>query len=131
MRFLATVSGDRLHAISNNALDCGRVVERTPPYVSEAQHVELVSNARKTEYSARYDNACSVPDFARSFPGSFPDEQLLSGVRHSDAAAQRMGRPDDAILVYDGMRGQGFPEEPLGLPGAEDVDFTDVGEMQG
>ena len=72
-----------------------------------------------------------MPDFTRSFFDSFADGELLSNFRHSDAAAQRLARPEEAIVVYDDMGAQDFAEEPLGLVGAEDVDFTDVGEMWG
>ena len=34
-----------------------------------------------------------------------------------------------AALVYDDVGAHDFAEEPLGLFGAEDVDFTDFGEM--
>ena len=131
VRFLATASGARVPEIFKKALDCGRVVERTPPYVPEVQPIELVWNAMKTAYNTRYDNACSVPGFLRSFFDGFPEERLLSSVRHSEAAAQRLDRPEEAILAYDDMGAQDCAEEPIGLSGPDDVDLTYVGEMWG
>ena len=61
----------------------------------------------------------------------FTDEQPVSNVRHSDAAARRLASPEETILVYDDMGAQDCAEEPLGLVGAYDVDFTNVGEMWG
>ena len=36
---------------------------------------------------------------------------------------------EEAVLVYDDMGAQDCAEPPLGLVGADDVDFTDVGEI--
>ena len=131
VRFLTTASGARVPGIFKKALDCGCVVERAPPYAPEAQPIEPAWNAMKTSHNTRYDNARSVPDFLRSFFNGFPEGQLPSSVRHSDAAAQRLARPEEAILAYDDMGAQDCAEEPLGLAGPDDVDFTDVGEMWG
>ena len=48
VRILATASGARVPEIFKKALDCGCVVERTPPYVPEVQPIELVWNTMKT-----------------------------------------------------------------------------------
>ena len=84
----------------------------------------------KTAYNARYDNDGYIPDFLRSFFEGFADGQLLPNVRHAEESTRALSSPEKTILVYDDMGAQDFAEEPLGAVGADDVDFTDVGEMR-
>ena len=89
----ATASCDMAHGVSKKARDYGCVVERTPHYSPEVKTIEMVWNSAKTAYSARYDNAFSVPDLVRSLFGDFAADQLLSNVRHADASTRAVASP--------------------------------------